>query len=314
MKITLKNYEAHVLDYLDGELTAQEEAAFVQFLDNHPEVRSEIAGVNELVVMPDPEMNYPDKSRLYRKGNNRVVFLWGVPRFVAAAIALLLISTAAFFIWKSGKQPLDFVNQEHVTNNSVSKIDQPTTLPATRIPVPENDRSSALSGESVHEEQSETKVMAQKGNVPDSRDNIPASPALNSGKKNDELQPLVAQSVNITIDEKPSLINIPNLSERNTEARKPGIEINNTDIPNPKDLIAVSFLPVRSTMKVDSDRSLHRVDYKGSGFMKPTDSLDSESYKIHIPGEFLSDTWADVSVAKFKKKLIPQFIKNQLNL
>lgn len=67
MSINTSNYEAFILDYLEGQLTAEQKAALFSFLDAHPELASEfdidVEGLplNEIVADTEefPELNAP---------------------------------------------------------------------------------------------------------------------------------------------------------------------------------------------------------------------------------------------------------------
>src|SRR5690606_24893938 len=101
MKITLANYEEFVLDFLEGNLQQEDERIFSIFLDQHPDIRVEIEGVEKFVLTPDYGIRYPNKNSLYQEDKN-IYFPFGkMRRLVAAAVAFLIVSTASFLLWKS---------------------------------------------------------------------------------------------------------------------------------------------------------------------------------------------------------------------
>jgi hypothetical protein len=48
MKVTTNNYETFLIDYLDGKLSAAEVEEVLLFLENHPEIKEEFEGINEV--------------------------------------------------------------------------------------------------------------------------------------------------------------------------------------------------------------------------------------------------------------------------
>lgn len=64
MRYTRKNYEAYVLDYLEGALSREDELAFRAFLVNHPDIAAQLEGLDE-AVMPVPANEFfPHRDQL----------------------------------------------------------------------------------------------------------------------------------------------------------------------------------------------------------------------------------------------------------
>jgi len=61
--ININNYEAFFLDYLEGNLSGEEEEELFLFLDVHPELRETFAGYEELILSPE-NVTYPWKDKL----------------------------------------------------------------------------------------------------------------------------------------------------------------------------------------------------------------------------------------------------------
>lgn len=72
MKISKENYEAWMLDYLEGRLRGKQLALFEQFLSEHPELREEAKGVEDMHLEAD-ERFFQDKSRLKAKMLKQVI-------------------------------------------------------------------------------------------------------------------------------------------------------------------------------------------------------------------------------------------------
>ena len=60
------NYESFVIDYLDGSLDAIETACFIAFLENNPDIKEEIAELNEVVIVSD-DSAFMKKASLKKK-------------------------------------------------------------------------------------------------------------------------------------------------------------------------------------------------------------------------------------------------------
>ncbi len=346
MKITIDNYEQYVLDYLEGNLNLREERLFEDFLDQHPSVKEEIEGVDQYTLTPDMEIQYPDKSLLYRKKRGIILPFWNVSRMVAAAAGLLLVSTVLFFIWKSSiNEPslVTVIPETKINSRDVGKQES-----ITRSPMPETmpDRKQDTLDGSEQEridrtEAPEPGVMAlqekpsvQPHNVhqnapaltsdvaidhinssvrqnaingtDDSQNPLPIPNSSDNSRKIDGVTPLSSDFVISGTDSSLNPLPIPNSSDRpdteiavlDVKSFHPGEDPNNT----------VAYLPIKQ----------HEINIQpglpASYAQIRSPKADSQTFKIHIPSEFLSETWGDVSLTRFKKKLLPEFIKNQLNL
>ncbi len=65
MEITRNNYEAYLLDLLEGRLTAAGESSVLDFLAKNPDLIDEAEGLGQF-VLPRGDYKYPDKERLKR--------------------------------------------------------------------------------------------------------------------------------------------------------------------------------------------------------------------------------------------------------
>lgn len=65
MSINLNTYEEYLLDYIDGKLCPEVEAELVKFLRLHPDIASELDGLNQLTI-PKPNLSFSGKQRLRR--------------------------------------------------------------------------------------------------------------------------------------------------------------------------------------------------------------------------------------------------------
>ncbi len=67
MKINKNNYEAFLLDYLEGNLSAEITAALLLFLDNHPELDVDLTDFNIISSNENESITFNDKQNLKRK-------------------------------------------------------------------------------------------------------------------------------------------------------------------------------------------------------------------------------------------------------
>jgi hypothetical protein len=122
--INLSNYETWFLQYADGECSPAERLAVEQFLQLHPSLQEELNGMMEMRLEPaaismpgkdflrfteleklneqyrlepDLQIQFPDKSLLYKKEGSRILYLY---RAMAAA-AVLLISFGLYQLQSS---------------------------------------------------------------------------------------------------------------------------------------------------------------------------------------------------------------------
>lgn len=291
MKITIENYEAYALDYLEGSLGHQEEQDFQKFLEDHPEIHAELVGLDQMIVTPDPHLKYPNKKSLYRKQKRGIIPLWNSPWMVAASIALILAITAVLFFKNPATTPTDLLSEYHSSSLEDNK------LPATK-PMPA--------------ELPETNVMAQQGNVPGQAEHTDdGSPALTLDpqlRNGTTPRTIVAP---LTDGKTSDLAQKAPISHQST----PQEEDLNTDT---EDFIASEAMDIRMmeplAMLPVSIQPLH-VPASPITFQTLGQNVEEESiqFEIHIPGKFLSETWTDVSLANIKSKLLPEFLYTRNN-
>jgi hypothetical protein len=66
--ITQENYEEYALDYLEGNLDANQRQAMEEFLAQHPAIAEDLQGLLEVVLPATTEQAYQRKARLKKKG------------------------------------------------------------------------------------------------------------------------------------------------------------------------------------------------------------------------------------------------------
>ncbi len=63
--ISKENYEIWMIDYLDGNLSGENLTLFLQFLEEHPELKSELEDLNKTILRPDNSISF-DKDDLLK--------------------------------------------------------------------------------------------------------------------------------------------------------------------------------------------------------------------------------------------------------
>jgi hypothetical protein len=97
--INADNCEEYFVLYGDDELTNEEKDKVEQFVYKHPQYQADFELIQQVKLVPDNALSFPDKTYLYRSEEDdaRVIaFPWW--RFAAAAVTLLIIGGSAFYL------------------------------------------------------------------------------------------------------------------------------------------------------------------------------------------------------------------------
>ena len=73
MKINHNNYEAYLIDYLEGNLSAEQEKALQAFLDQHPELAAELEDMS-LYQLKAPNLTFENKDALKKNSDQSSPF------------------------------------------------------------------------------------------------------------------------------------------------------------------------------------------------------------------------------------------------
>lgn len=80
MEINRNNYEIFFMDYLDGNLSGNEIDQFLDFIEQNPDLKEELSGIEDL-KLPADKIKFGNKSSLYKSGNQKT----GAENFTAVA-------------------------------------------------------------------------------------------------------------------------------------------------------------------------------------------------------------------------------------
>jgi hypothetical protein len=128
LHITLENYEAFFVRYVDDELNSLEKEAVEKFVYQHPALQVDFEWLKKCKLSPDQDLVFENKEILFRKEEEErkpVIAMWF--RFAAAAMFILMAG-----IWwanqptKQKAEPEMAVRSEKV-NSDNSAIDQRDT-------------------------------------------------------------------------------------------------------------------------------------------------------------------------------------------
>jgi len=133
--INEENCEEYFVLYGDDELTNEEKDKVEQFVYKHPQYQADFELIQQVKLVPDNTLAFPDKTYLYRSEEDdaRVIaFPWW--RFAAAAVTLLIIGGGAFYL-----STHYFANRNSVAVVKPAKPTMKVILPVGPDPVPSAD-------------------------------------------------------------------------------------------------------------------------------------------------------------------------------
>ncbi len=135
MKYSRENYERYVLDFFEGNMSADERAAFEGFLILHPDIRQELDNFQLVTITADPNIAYARKEALLKDTDEDNRYLFFRRRYLAVAAALLVLVAVASFL---------FVHPRNIASEVVQQpIPEATTTPST-TPVPVEQKTAEL--------------------------------------------------------------------------------------------------------------------------------------------------------------------------
>jgi hypothetical protein len=144
-----ENYEEFFVLYGDDELTNAEKDLVEQFVYKHPQYQADFELIQQVKLVPDKALAFPDKTYLYRseEDDSKVVAIpWW--RISAAAIALLVIGSLTWYI-STQSNGAEIAGVEKETEPSL-KVTMP--LSGTQGLYPDSNYFSPDGGPGEHED------------------------------------------------------------------------------------------------------------------------------------------------------------------
>ena len=129
MKITMQNYEEWMIDYIEGNLTPEQEKAMHEFLAFHPELRAELELFNHTRLTPET-VAFPDKAALkHEEPAGRVITMFSWVRYAAAAAAVVAVFIGIrYFGGEQQQQGIQRYAQEQYDSNSINRNTTKTSI------------------------------------------------------------------------------------------------------------------------------------------------------------------------------------------
>lgn len=148
---SLAVYEEQLLDYVDNELHGAEKQSLEELIRVHPQFAQEVNLLQRTRLQPDLNLQYGDRSSLYRHNRTKVrpIWWWSAAAAVVAGVAVLLMpgvnnekqsqvavnQPVVKTVVPTAPEPV--VNEEHSTVNTIA---QNTPQQEERVNKPVNSR------------------------------------------------------------------------------------------------------------------------------------------------------------------------------
>jgi len=163
------NYEEYFVLYGDDELTNEEKDQVEQFVYKHPQYQEDFELIQQVKLVPDNAVTFPDKAYLFRTeedDNKLVAFPWW--HISAAAIALLVLGTFGWYVYTTNHSKAG--NEVAVTNvQHTPKATQPKSVDKKDIDTANtaeaNYVNSSKPGETIGKKQDEVVVTGNPKQV-----------------------------------------------------------------------------------------------------------------------------------------------------
>lgn len=142
MNININNYEEHLFSYIDGELNAAEEAAFRQFMLQHPELQKELQLLEATKLPVEHDIVFRDKKSLYKQetqSEEKIFLLRRYPWLSVAAAACAALLVVFYLQFQKQDVPAQAVAVNENTQTSHQPVKsaaakQDTVSPAETLP------------------------------------------------------------------------------------------------------------------------------------------------------------------------------------
>lgn len=291
MTITKLNYEVYALDYLEGTLSKETQAAMDRFLMGHPEIAMELEAMKEVIPLtPDRSIIFQQKERLLKKEKDtKVIFLrkWQLSA-IAASIALLIGLTSLWQLNFGGQDTMADVNHPQATEKSPINQKNPTSVLPAKEDIATTERSTAIAGPQRSasiakketgnsESSSKSKKLKQAPKNRLANTSSPKSSTLNSSSANLNKANLVAQSErNRAFPE--TALSIKNPIEASPRIKEEVVTISKTkEASNHPTVPVVAALPISELKVVNRTVDFKEIEIKKIHFTENSKELLAEN-------------------------------------
>ncbi len=174
MKINKLNYETFVIDYLEGQLSADDRRAFERFVEEHPEVRAEMDAFLQAPILTEDEgVVYSQKAKSKKRGS---VLYW-----VLGGVLVLMLGTG---VWMFSSPSEDIQEVPSPIHQEDARV-----LPLATQDYPEKSLESEMPEQVVQE-----KLSIENHNTTDTKI---ASAPLQFAEINDKMKGNVKQNLQV---------------------------------------------------------------------------------------------------------------------
>lgn len=91
MKININNYEEWMIDYIEDNLSQEQQKQFAEFLAFHPELKGELELFQQTKLQPDLNIVFANKDALKQKEGGKVIVMTNWVRYAAGIAAVMLL-------------------------------------------------------------------------------------------------------------------------------------------------------------------------------------------------------------------------------
>jgi hypothetical protein len=162
--VNQSNYEEYFVLYGDNELSNEEKDLVEQFVYKHPQYQAEFELIQQARFIPEHATLYPDKNELYRaEGDHRIIPV-GWWKMAAAAIVVLMLGVAAWYMTRGGVDNTD--KPSFVNVDSTRK-----TAPENKEQMADAEKAVKQPGMAVKEDKEEKKLVEEKTPAEDLKNN-----------------------------------------------------------------------------------------------------------------------------------------------
>jgi len=161
--INITNYEEQLLNYIDDEVTAEQRKEIESFTGQYSVVKQELALLQKTKLQPEAEVNFPDKSILYRREEKvRVISMTWFRVAVAAAIILIAGFATFRLVTNTRNEKIDLAKVNEIKDQPNNKQIAQPLAPSNDQPKKEKEGGLAKSNENSTKEKTTGKNNIKK--------------------------------------------------------------------------------------------------------------------------------------------------------
>ncbi|WP_236973759.1 hypothetical protein [Membranihabitans maritimus] len=292
MRVTRDNYEEYALDYVEGELDTSNKQAFEKFLDENPDIKEEFDDFSIVTIAPDIPMVYKEKSKLYQKEKKAVIIpLWTRLRGVAAVAVVLLVATTLWFAINNNLQ-----------ENNPPIVDDISTVAPNSNTGQDNNLAENIADEVTQNGSSTTNIDERQVDIISKSEPDYASVKDINEEESSDIVEVMDETLEIDLNPNSNQDLSTEIQEIDRDIEEREKEDYRTELAMLETITELPKIEWTATSDIDLSKKRLLTIKKNTG---------KSEIEIHIPGEFLSETWSDVSFAQFKEKLIPEFLRTE---